>query len=390
MKLRAGTPIEAGVSLSTVELITKRGQQWIDDGTHSALILLAARKGVIFLHEAFGQRSPDDEPGSLPLDTIFPLASISKVLTVAAAMTLVEDGLLGMNRPVQEYIPEFQGKNKEKVMVHQLMTHTAGIDGDDALFGTIEENEKLELNLPTREDTAHPTIHRWLHIGVEVPLALEPGTEMLYSSFGIQLIGEIIRRISKRSLADYAKERIFNPLGMNDTFYGLPKDLRQRVVLHAEEGPYAGYNDPQSQERGSPSGGVFSTVLDSAAFMQMFLNRGTYGDGQVLSAASTAAMTHNQIPGIKAKLITEIFPEASWGLGWSVNHAYKGRVYGETLPSKSTFLHSGGGGVLLWVDPELDIVGVYFSTELGSNEDGLHVWNADLFMNMVSASVEDT
>lgn len=388
MKLRIGSPKEAGVSPSVIELINKRGLQWIDDGTHSALVLLAARKGVIFLHEAFGQRSTEDLPGSLPLDTIFPLASISKVLTVTAAMKLVEEGRLGLNRPVQEYIPEFQGEHKEKVLVHQLMTHTAGIN-DEAVFETIDKKENEEIDLPPRDATAHPTLHRWLHIGMDLPLTLDPGTEMLYSGFGIQLLSEILRRLSGQSLDDFVSDRILHPLGMRDTFYAVPEDRRPRVVMHAEDGPHAEENNPAIQERPSPSGGAFSTAMDTAIFGQMFLNQGAYDGKRVLSSAGVSAMTHNQIPGTKARLLINVFPEASWGLGWSVNHAYKGRVYGETLPSKSTFLHSGGGGVLLWVDPELDIIGVYFSTELGSNEDGLHVWNADLYMNMVSASLED-
>jgi CubicO group peptidase (beta-lactamase class C family) len=388
MKLQPGTPDEAGVSPSTIELISKRGQQWIDDGTHSALVLLAARKGVIFLHQAFGRRSPADSPSSLPLDTIFPLASISKVFTATAAMALVEDGLLGLNRPVQEYIPEFQGDQKEKVIVQQLLTHTAGID-DEAVFRAIEDKEDQQIELPAREETIHPEIHRWLHIGVEVPLALEPGSEMMYSSFGIHLIGEIIRRISGQSLDEFARDRIFNPLGMKDTFYSPPEDVRQRIVLHAEDGPYAEENDPAQQKRPSPSGGVFATATDTAVFGQMFLNKGIYNGKRVLSTSGVNAMTRNQIPGIRARLLIKVFPEASWGFGWSVNHAYKGRVYGEALSSPSTFLHSGSGGVLVWIDPELDIVGAYFSTELRYSDDGLHIWNADLFMNMVQASVDE-
>ena len=388
MKLHAGTPEQAGISPSAVDLIHERGQEWIDKGMHSALVLLAVRKGVIFLNDAFGQRSQGDEPGSLPLNTIFPLASITKIITVTAAMTLVEEGRLGLNRPVQEYIPEFQGKNKEKVMVHQLMTHTAGID-DEAVFQAINKKEDEEIDLPAREASAHPTLHRWLHIGLSIPLILYPGTEMLYSGFGIHLLSEIMRRLSGQSLDDYARDRIFHPLGMRDTFYSIPEDVRQRVVIHAEEGPYAEENDPSIQERPSPSGGAFSTAMDAAVFGQMFLNKGTYDGKRVLSPAGVSVMTRNQLPGISARLLTEVYPEASWGLGWSVNHAYKGQVYGEALPSNSTFLHTGGGGVLLWVDPALEIVGVYFSTELSTNEDGLHVWNADLFMNMVSASVED-
>jgi CubicO group peptidase (beta-lactamase class C family) len=126
----------------------------------------------------------------------------------------------------------------------------------------------------------------------------------------------------------------------------------------------------------------------SAVFGQMVLNRGTYGESRILSTASVRAMTQNQIPGMGAKVLTEEFPHAGWGLGWSVNAPNKGPIYGEQLLSSSAFMHGGAGGVLLWIDPALDIVGVYFSVVL-TEEQRWYKGFADLFINMVMASVEE-
>ena len=109
MELRIGTAEEASISSIALERIRKRAAGWVAEGIHPALVLLAARKGVIFLHEAFGKLTPDENSPPLPLDALFPLASITKTITATAAMVLVEEGLLGLNRPVQEYIPEFEG-----------------------------------------------------------------------------------------------------------------------------------------------------------------------------------------------------------------------------------------------------------------------------------------
>jgi CubicO group peptidase (beta-lactamase class C family) len=390
--LREGSPEKAGVSPDAVERILLRGQEWVDQGVHSALVLLAARRGVIFLHRAFGQRSQEDPPGSLPLDAIFPVSSISKVFTSTLAMTLVEEGLIGLTRPVQEYLPEFQGENKENVLVHHLMTHTAGID-DEAVDHAIEENEKgtLESEVPPPEPTAHPTVHRWLHLGLPTPLIVEPGTLMLYSNFGIQVLGEIIRRVSGKSLDELAREKIFHPLGMSDTYYSLPKDLHPRVVQRPESAPEAKtLNAFEFFSRPSPSGGLLSTAMDVAAFGQMCLNQGKYGDHRILSPVGVSAMTRNQIPGISARFLDMEFPEGAWGYGWSINAPFKGDSHGEPLLSPRAFGHGGSGGTFFWVDPRDEIVGVFFSVVLkqreGSQAD-LPFWSTDLFMNMVASAV---
>ncbi len=389
MELRIGTAEEASISSIALERIRKRAAGWVAEGIHPALVLLAAHKGVIFLHEAFGKLTPDEDSPPLPLDAIFPLASITKTITATAAMVLVEEGLLGLNRPVREYIPEFEGEGKEQVMVHHLLTHTAGID-DEATWAVIDEQEETSVDVPACEETQHPAIHRSLYYGFDVPLTRKPGIEMSYSNYSYWLLGEIIRRLSGRSLNDFASEKIFTPLGMRDTAYSVPDALKPRVVIRPEDAPFSDFNTPDVQERPSPSGGAYSTAMDMAIFGQMMLNKGRYGEQRIISPVTVAAMTRNQIPGIAGGYGKEWFPEAGWGLGWSINLEFKDQAYGEALLSPTSYLHGGAGGVHLWIDPVREIVGVFFSVAMEnkeSDEPSMPVWNVDLFMNMVSASI---
>ncbi|TET97526.1 MAG: class A beta-lactamase-related serine hydrolase [Anaerolineales bacterium] len=393
MKLRIGTPQEAGVSPSSVQQIIERAAEWVEDGIHPALVILAARRGIVFLHEAMGHLTPANDSPSLSREAIFPIASISKPITATTAMILVEDGLLGLNRPVREYIPEFEGEGKEQVMVHHLLTHTAGID-DEATWAVIDEKEEAAVAVPTCEETQHPEVHRSLHHGFDFPLAKKPGVEMSYSNFGYYLLGEIVRRMSAQSLDSFASERIFKPLGMDNTWYSVPEGVRHRIIQRPPDAPYPEFND-EMQEHPSASGGVYSTALDMAVLGQMFLNQGCYGGARILGPVTVTAMTRNQIPGIPAYFLEQIFPEASWGLGWSINAEFKGEAYGEAMLSSSSYLHTGGTGTLLWIDPVCDIVGVYFSALINTLETVSPIvgdrknWYADLFMNMVAASADD-
>jgi CubicO group peptidase (beta-lactamase class C family) len=134
---------------------------------------------------------------------------------------------------------------------------------------------------------------------------------------------------------------------------------------------------------------ALTTVLDMAIFGQTFLNGGVYGRARVLSPASVNEMTRNQIPGIGAAFFEQFFTEASWGLGWSV-HGPKTGLAGSLYSSRS-FEHWGAGGTYLWVDPEFEIVGVYFSSTVISEKisDSLKYWRNDLFTDAVTAAVVD-
>ncbi|GAG38496.1 unnamed protein product, partial [marine sediment metagenome] len=246
--------------------------------------------------------------------------------------------LLGLNRPVSWYIPEFVGEGKDAVMVHHLLTHTSGLRDEDV--DAHAEGKKGTIDVPPPDETQHPAINERLFLGYDAPLWKPPGTEMSYCNYGYELAGEVVRRVSGRSLADFACERIFGPLGMKDTWYVVPDSARHRIVRRSEDAIDAAWlESPETLETPWASGGVFATTMDTATFGQMFLNRGTYGGARILSRASVAAMTRNQIPGISARHGDQFFPEASWGLGWSVRGSKKAPAYGEPLQSPKAFCH---------------------------------------------------
>ena len=392
MQLHPGTPKEAGLSAERVRHIAHLAEGWVAEGIHPALVILVARKGKIVLHEAFGHLAPEPEAPPLARDTIFPLASLTKPITATAVMMLLEDGLLGLNRPVAEYLPEFVGEGKEAVMVHHLLTHTSGLRDEEVKEHA--EKKKDSVEIPPPEETQHPTIHEYLFLRHDAPLWKPPGEEMSYCPYGYELLGEIVRRVSGLSLADFARARIFAPLGMKDTDYIVPESVQHRIVRRPPDAPGSFYDTQEMQERPWGGGGVYSTAMDIAIFGQMFLNGGIYGDTRILSPVSVTEMTRNQIPGISAWLDAgvhgvhdeEFFPEASWGLGWDIMGNKKSPDDG-TLCSPEAFQHGGFGGVRMWVDPTYETVGVYFSVVLSEaiNEFGC----VDLFMNAVTAAIVD-
>ena len=134
---------------------------------------------------------------------------------------------------------------------------------------------------------------------------------------------------------------------------------------------------------------MFSTARDIAVFGQMFLNGGTYGGVRILSRPAVAAMTRNQTPGIPVTLGPNIRKEASYGYGWFIRTHEKWKYWDGSLQSEGEFHHQGAGGVLLWVGPRDEIVGVYFSVDLAQTPNLEPLWNADLFQNAITAAVED-
>ncbi len=383
MKLHKGKPEDVGMSPERVNHLRDLAETWVSDGVTPSLVIFAARKGVIVLHEAFGVMGPEKESPAMGKDAIFWLASITKPITATAAIILVEDGLLGLNRPVSEYIPEFVGEGKDKVLVHHLLTHTSGIN-DDVIISQVEETGGT-LNYPSVTEKHSKNMANDLKTIYSAPLWKSPGEEMSYSGIGYQLLGDIVGRISNKSLAQFASETIFTPLGMKDTFFGMPDSIEKKSVNVPRDAHY--YEElEQMQKEPSASSGAFSTTLDMGKFGQMILNSGKYGGKRILSSASVSEMTRNHIPGIGSQYGEEYFPEASWGLGWAI-HGEKNVLYYGSLQSSKSFLHPGYGGVYLWIDPISEIVGVYFSVELEIRTDGGHKWNADLFSNAITAAV---
>jgi CubicO group peptidase (beta-lactamase class C family) len=395
MKLRTGPPEEAGMDPERVARLHERAKGWAP--RLSALSLLAARRGVVFFHENFGRVRPD---GNAPLtkDSIFPIMSVTKPFTATQVMLLVEEGLLDINRPVQFYLPEFTGAGKISVAIHHLLTHTSGID-DNAIevnrFAVPAEAERPLEPTETRE------MNRAVALTCLLPLARAPGEEHVYSNANYALLQEIVRRVSGKSPEAFARERLFEPLGLSRTSIGLPREREdERVYWPASaygaenvggpERPWQGGLNGPGPTRHRGFGGIFSTAWDVAQFGQMFLNGGRYGDVRLLSRGTVELMTRNHTPGLKGKLLDTALSEASVGYGWFVNHPANWPFLGPSLSSPRSYSHMGFGGSQLMVDPDNGLVMVFLSTQHEVWPAMFaYPWEADLFVNMVTSAVAD-
>jgi CubicO group peptidase (beta-lactamase class C family) len=385
--LREGTAAEAGLSERQLDHVNDLAAEWVKDGIHPALVVLVARHGVIALHDAFGQLGPEVDDPALARNALFPLASVGKLITATALMTFVEEGRVGLTRAVSDYLPEFSGEGKDGVKVHHLLTHTSGIRspwrGDEFANEVISR-----LQQPQRDSTLDPIADAILQIAYEQPLSIAPGTEMYYDSVNYELLGEIVRCVSGRSLRDVIHERIFAPLGMNDSQVTVPPELAGRVVRATAESPEAGIWALPILDTAVGAGlGMHSTALDMATFGQAFLDGGRGRNGRILGPATAAEMVRNQIPGTPGELLDERHDEASWGYGWGIVCHEKWNYF-PTHPA-GTFQHGGASGVYLWCDPANALVGAFFAAATKDLRPEQLWWQADLFANAVTAAIED-
>lgn len=399
MQLRTGIPEEVGMCSARIARLRQRTATWADGKLNNALVVMAARRGVIVLQEAFGQLTPDAASPPVQVDSIFPLASISKPIAATAVMILVEDALLGLNRRVQEYIPEFTGPGKEQVTIHHLLTHTSGLDDSAIDLHIVQKAGTLDLaGLVENQGTVHDL---YCKLGDDAPLLCPPGQRHIYCQYGIELVGQIIERVSGQTLPAFVQARIFAPLGMNDSHYGIPDELRPRMVRRPDDAPGAqldtlvlvgtpvlsralgGFNTSIFMESVWSSCNVYSTAPDMLRFCQMFLNQGTYAGTRILSPATIALMRRNPILGIGEWVGNQqVSAEASYGYGWFITGNNRS-LNGGSLMSPETIQHSGAGGVAIWLDPNYELASIYFSVELHQE----HIWRADLFINGITAAI---
>lgn len=384
--LKEGPPQSVGMDPARIERLKMLAAGWVEKGDTPTLAVLVARRGVVVLHEAFGVRRADDVSTSLKGDSIFAVASVAKPVTAAAVMCLVEDGLIGLNRPFIDYVPELDVPGVQwlqEARVADLLSHTAGFD-DVKLGAFVEAAGKRTSELPPAEPGQHPKLGRLIRLAAGAALAHQPGSTMLYSNFGYNLLGDIVRRVSGQPFWQFVRSRVFDPLGMTDSHFVLPPALRERRVYRAPGMPgtsanqmFRGFDSPEYDELDLGSGGLASTARDLAVFLQMLLNGGQYDDRRVLSRASVAAMTRHQIDGSKV---------SGYGYGWFIFGPGDRFVRNSPLVSPSAFGHSGYASTYVWADPALEVLGVYLSTSPRLHR-GDYSSTIDLFQNAVHAAV---
>jgi CubicO group peptidase (beta-lactamase class C family) len=397
-KLQPGSPQEVGMLPERVAHARNLCRRWVSEGHTPTLGVCVARRGVIVLHEAVGVLGPG--PDSPPLDrrALYPVSSVTKPITATLVMQLVEDGLLGLNRPAKDYLPELSGDGTDEILVHHLLTHTSGYvwHADPPMTEHVKKKVSAGFEPPPCPEGQHPLMQQMLSLFWDAPRAARAGEVMIYSNHNYELLGEIVRRLSGRGIEELARERIFDRLGMDDSYYVVPESESYRVVQRASGLPFAdpgdgmpGLGSRVHQEIPSTGGGVFTTPLDITAFGHMYLERGRCAGARILSPAAVAAMTRDQIPGIGARFFERVMQNASWGYGWQIESPTKWPYFHGSLQPLGTFAHPGAGGSNFWIDREHELVGAYFEVTTRVTEKMDHLWNFDLFQNVIISAVED-
>jgi CubicO group peptidase (beta-lactamase class C family) len=278
-------------------------------------------------------------------DAMFLLASITKTLTAAAVLTLVDKDKLRLDDPVVKYLPEFSAEAQSKVTVLQLLTHTSGLP------------DQLPENAALRR--AHSTLADFTAAALRTPLLFEPGKRFSYSSMGILLASEIARRISATDIRELVDLAVFQPLEMKRSAMGLGRFKREDVILNQVEhaAPEAGAGDPTAKEwdwnsswwrsLGAPWGAAHASAPDVARFFAEYL----HPTERMMKPDTALRMVKNH----NAEGIT---PR---GLGFAV-----GSKSASPGCSEKTFSHSGSSGTFAWADPATDTVCVVLTTLPGS------------------------
>lgn len=306
-------------------------QKAIDESKTPGAVVLIGNRGRVVYRRAFGRRALVPRKLPMRVDTIFDLASLTKVIaTTTAVMQLFEQGKIRLEEPVADYWPEFGANGKNEITIRELMTHYSGLRPD------------LDLKPAW---SGYDTAMRM--IAAETPI-VPPGTRFIYSDINYETLGEVVRRVSGEPLDAYCREHIFKPLGMTGTMFMPPARLKWRIAPTQYQNGTTGkmlggeVHDPTAHAMGGVAGhaGLFSTAGDLAIFTQMILNGGIYRGHRVLSALSVNKMTTPETP--LRKMVVR-------GLGWDIDSPYASNR-GELFPVGS-FGHTGFTGTDIWIDP---------------------------------------
>jgi CubicO group peptidase (beta-lactamase class C family) len=339
--------------------------------------ITVVRHGKVAYRRAWGERDPTNR-APMTDDAIFRIYSMSKPITTAAAMMLVEEGRLSLQEPVAKYNPQFanvkvgverNSDNGQRVLdlvvptqpmtIQDLMRHTSGITY--GFFGDSLVKKAYTDSHITRGDFDNAAFADRI---ATLPLAYQPGTTWDYSH-STDILGRVIEVASAKSLYAFEKERILDPLGMRDTsFYIKDQSKWPRVAEPLANdraiGRDAEFGDPRVPRRWeSGGGGMVSTTADYARFLQMLLSGGTLDEHHYLSPKSVAAMTSNQI-GPAAGIVPGPFYLPGPGFGFGLGFAVRTEPgVAPQLGSVGEYFWSGAGGTTFWVDPKEDLFVVF-------------------------------
>jgi uncharacterized protein YbbC (DUF1343 family)/CubicO group peptidase (beta-lactamase class C family) len=344
-------PASLGFDSQRLKRIDVAVNRAIERGQIPGAVVLVGRRGAIAYVHAMGRRAIEPIPEPMTRDTLFDLASLTKpIATAASVMILVEEGKLRLTDQVARSLPELNNHGKGTITIDQILRHRGGLIPDNPLTDYRQGPERA-----------------WERIS-DLDLVGQPGEQFCYSDVGFLILGKLVERTSGQRLDRFAKEHIFDPLGMKDTHFrplddpgsreaGIPVD---RIAPTERELPRGRLlrgivHDPRSRALGGVAGhsGLFATVDDLALFAQMMLNGGRGPNGRrILSPLAVRAMID----------AAETSTNQRRALGWDVQTTYsapRGALLGPT-----SFGHTGFTGTSLWIDPETEIFIIILTSRL--------------------------
>lgn len=378
-------PETEGFSSTRLERLDTAVKREVDQRRLAGAVIMLARHGKLVDAKAFGKK--DLASGApMKMDTVFRIYSMSKPVTSTAMMILYEEGKWNPEAPIANYIPEFahlkvfKGFDSSGKMItedpdhpptmRELMTHTAGFTYGFAQHSPVDQMYRDAKVLES------PNLQAMIDKLAKLPLLYQPGTRWVYS-LSVDIEGYLVQKLSGMPLADFMREKIFEPLGMKDSGFYVPKDKWDRfasLYKTDEQGklipvtePLAGitYSSPPSLPSGG--GGLVSTAHDYLRFAQMLLNGGELDGVRILAPATVKLMTSNHLrPSLMSGEFRIGIQHMRPGFGYGYDVAvFTNPALADNPVGKGTFLWDGAAGTWFWDDPQYDIVFVGMIQRMG-------------------------
>ncbi len=316
-------------------------QHHINDGGFAGAAIIGSQSGKVVLEHYAGMAAPQ-LPSSR--NVLWPIASISKLYAVSAAMSLIERGEITLNTLASDLIPEFTGNLREQIRLRHLLTHTSGL-----IYESPSMQAQLEALVP---------LEVLLREAYSAPVQFTPGSSVRYADYNTLIAGRMLEVATGETLPELLCQRVLTPMGLRETFFPTPADQDSRVAevraVLAEGTQGAMYNSRHARSLAHPAFAVTATARDVLHFAHHFAPHGP----RIHSSATVTAMTRDQTgvvtgihPSMKGYDQTSSLP---WGLGWALQTQWTPALFCE-LASSSTFGHGGASGCQLLVDPENDV-----------------------------------
>jgi len=368
--LTCSTPENEGISSDSIIRVSTLMQKYVDDRKLPGMIAMVARHGRIVYNENFGWM---DEGKTMQSDAIFRIASMTKPITSVAVMILYDDGLFQLDDPVSKYIPEFNDLKVfsdehgikladpvKPMTIRNLLMHTSGLasGGEDNPVDSVYRTAGL----------SDGTLKEMILKLAGIPLLYQPGTRWNYSRSS-DVLAYLVEVISGKRYDVFLKERIFDPLKMEDTSYTLPAEKLERVMnVYAprDSGGISAISLPDSDLTAevkflSGNGGLVSTAKDYMIFCQMLLNKGKYNGIRILKEQTVDLMTLNQ-------LVNEIMPDDDFfgtllsGMGFGLGFAVVKENSGAGITgSPGSYWWAGTANTYFYIDPEENLILIFMT-----------------------------